>query len=212
MMNRRLAFLGLLILGLSGLGAQNLPQAPSFLGKPFGAVLEAKGSPQGLGREPGFLDTQAVSRFFASCFDYYLSCDDRYLFNSGILLDLASKLSSQPLRDGFSILAYPGESFWVDGEGRVAAVQYSLPAQPLPPAFGSMASMDETVARLGPSLGRVEDYRRFAPPPGLPGSGDILVLFEGGKATRVVLLSPSFPIPESWDWGQYPPSAPEGRP
>lgn len=212
MMNRRLAFLGFLILGLSGLGAQNLPQAPSFLGKPFGAILGAKGNPTGLGREPGFLDTKAVNRFFASWFDYYLSCDDRYLFNSDILLDLASKLSSHPLRDGFSILAYPDESFWIDGEGRVAAIQYSPPAQVLPPALGRMASMDDAVTSLGPSLGRVEDYRRFAPPPGLPASGDILVLFEGGKATRVVLLSPSFPIPESWDWGQYAPSAPEGRP
>lgn len=211
-MNPRPASLVLLLLMTSFLQAQDLRQDLVLLERPFGDVLSARGSPVGLGREAGFLDAQAVGGFFASWSAYFVSCDDKYTFNSPILLDLASKVSASPLRKGFTVLVYPGPSFWIDEEGKVAALQYSPGYLGLPPGLREAQSLEGAVEGLGLSKGRIDGYFRFSPPQDLSGSGDILIQFEEGKATRVVLLSPSFHLPPAWEWGQSSSSGPEGRP
>lgn len=200
----------LLVMG-SRLAAQAGGSDLSYLGKPFGTVLSGKGNPQALGREPGFLDAPAVKSFFGSLFDYFISCDDRYTFNSPILLDLVSRVSAHPPRTGFTILVYPGVAFWIDDAGKVAALEYAA-SQPLPPGLGSLASPEEARASLSPSSGRIEGWFRYPAPRAIPGSSEILVAFSGQKASRIAILSSSLILPVAWDWGNPSPGDSQGTP
>lgn len=208
-MGRMAVWVTILFLGLGSLGAQAWGDELSLLGKPFGAILAEKGSPQALGHEAGFLDSPSLGRFFASWFDYYLSCDDKYTFSSPILLGLVAEVSARPLRRGYAVLAYPAASFWIEEGGQAVALEYTS-SQALPPALGRLASLEDAQARLGSPRGRIEGWYRFSPPKDLPGLGEVLIYFDGPGPRRVVLFSPAYALPEAWDWGDRPKTGKQG--